>query len=680
MARDPYRYFRIEARELVEQLGAGALELEKGVDPAPAVARLLRVAHTLKGAARVVKLPAVADLAHALEDALEPLRDAVTPVDRERVDALLALVDAIAAALPPSAEPAAPTAADATAPPATAADDPLPALQADRRELDALLVGLAEVHAQVAQAYEAMEPMGRLRAAVRHLGEQVAAERALSPAVGATVDELRGSLAALERDLTARLDRVARELGQSREAAERMRLLPAERLFVSLERTARDAAAAVGRRVTFVGTGGEVGLEGDVLAAVGAALVQAVRNAVAHGIEAPAARVAAGKDPVGRVTVAVSQRGSRVCFACGDDGAGVDVEAVRATAERRGMTAAEARALSTDELLRLLWRGGLTTARSVTALAGRGVGLDLVRAAAERLGGEVALRTAPGRGTTLEMVVPVLASSLEALVVEAAGQAVAVPLAATRGTARVTEAEVRRGPGGASVTVGGASVPLVWLRRLLRPSPGGGGGGRAWPLVAVVVEHGGARLALAVERLVGVDRVVLRPLPALTPAHPAVMGIWVDASGAARVALEPAGLLAVAGGLAGEEVGSPASRPRVLVIDDSLTTRMLEQSILESAGYEVDLAVSGEEGLARARERRYGLFLVDVEMPGMDGFAFVERARADEALRGVPAILVTSRASPEDRARGVAAGAAGHIEKAAFDQTDFIARVRGLIG
>lgn len=680
MARDPYRYFRIEARELVEQLGAGALELEKGVDPAPAVARLLRVAHTLKGAARVVKLPAVADLAHALEDALEPLRDAVTPVDRERVDALLALVDAIAAALPPSAEPAAPTAADATAPPATAADDPLPALQADRRELDALLVGLAEVHAQVAQAYEAMEPMGRLRAAVRHLGEQVAAERALSPAVGATVDELRGSLAALERDLTARLDRVARELGQSREAAERMRLLPAERLFVSLERTARDAAAAVGRRVTFVGTGGEVGLEGDVLAAVGAALVQAVRNAVAHGIEAPAARVAAGKDPVGRVTVAVSQRGSRVCFACGDDGAGVDVEAVRATAERRGMTAAEARALSTDELLRLLWRGGLTTARSVTALAGRGVGLDLVRAAAERLGGEVALRTVPGRGTTLEMVVPVLASSLEALVVEAAGQAVAVPLAATRGTARVTEAEVRRGPGGASVTVGGASVPLVWLRRLLRPSPGGGGGGRAWPLVAVVVEHGGARLALAVERLVGVDRVVLRPLPALTPAHPAVMGIWVDASGAARVALEPAGLLAVAGGLAGEEVGSPASRPRVLVIDDSLTTRMLEQSILESAGYEVDLAVSGEEGLARARERRYGLFLVDVEMPGMDGFAFVERARADEALRGVPAILVTSRASPEDRARGVAAGAAGHIEKAAFDQTDFIARVRGLIG
>ncbi len=678
MARDPYKYFRVEARDLVDQLGAGVLDLEKGVDPTPVVARLLRVAHTLKGASRVVKLPAVADLAHTIEDALEPLRDTTLPVARERVDALLALVDAVTAALPPSAEAPAPSAVEAAPAAVVAADDPLPALQADRGELDALLVGLSEVHAQVAQVYEAMEPIGRLRAAVRHLGEQVAAERSLSPTVGAAVDELRVSLASLERDLTAQVDRVGRELGQSREAAERLRLLPAERMFVSLERTARDAAAGVGRRVTFVGTGGAVGLEGDVLAAVGAALVQAVRNAVAHGIEAPAARVAAGKNPVGRVTVAVSRRGSRVCFACSDDGAGVDVEAVRATAVRRGLTAAEARALSTDDVLRLLWKGGLTTAASVTALAGRGVGLDLVRAAAERLGGEVALRTTAGRGTTVEMVVPVLASSLEALVVEAAGQAVAVPLTATRSTARVTEAEVRVGPDGASVTVGGASLPFVMLRRLLRSSSGGGG--RTWPVVAVVVECGGALLALGVERLVGVDRVVLRPLPALTPAHPAVMGLWVDATGAARVALDPAGLLSAAGGLAAETGGARASRPLVLVIDDSLTTRMLEQSILESAGYEVDLAVSGEEGIVKARERRYGLFLVDVEMPGMDGFAFIERTRADAALRDVPAILVTSRASPEDRARGVAVGAVGHIEKAAFDQSEFIARIRGLIG
>ncbi|MEZ4410589.1 MAG: response regulator [Polyangiales bacterium] len=181
-----------------------------------------------------------------------------------------------------------------------------------------------------------------------------------------------------------------------------------------------------------------------------------------------------------------------------------------------------------------------------------------------------------------------------------------------------------------------------------------------------------------VDGLVGVDTVILRTLPAMTPAHPAVFGVWLDAEGAVRLALDPAGLSSARG--AALEATTPPGRPPVLVIDDSLTTRMLEQSILESAGYEVDVAVSGEEGMAKARERRYGLFLVDVEMPGMDGFTFVERTRADPDLRAVPAILVTSRASPEDRARGAAAGAVGHIEKSAFNQAELIARIRGLIG
>lgn len=692
MSKDPYRYFRVEARELHEQLAAGVLDLEKGRDPAAAVAKLLRVAHTLKGAARVVKHPSIADLAHAIEDALEPLRDGAQPATRAHVDALLTLVDGIAEGLravdAPAAAPAAPSPAAAATPTPAAAPSaaPLaigvdqPSLRADAADLEALLAGLAEAHAEVARVRDALGPFDRLRGAVRMLGEQLASPRGLaSPGapvrLGALAEELRGTIASLERDLGARVDRAERELGESREAAERLRLMPADRLFLSLERTARDAAAAVDKRVTFEGTGGDVRLEGDVLAAAGAALVQAVRNAVAHGVETPSARAAAGKDPTGRVTVTVSRRGSRVSFACVDDGAGVDLEAVRAKAEQRGVPAAEARALTRDGLLALLLRGGLSTAGAVTGLAGRGVGLDLVRATAERLGGEAAVRSEPGRGTTVELTVPVRASSLDALLVDAGGQTVAIPLAATRRTARVTEADLTRGPDGASVVFDGAVVPFAPLERVLWRAAAGPTA-RAWP--AVVVETGAGPVALGVERLVGVEGVILRPLPELAPAHAAVLGVWLDAAGAPRLVLDPAGLSSARG--AAVEVVASAARPTVLVIDDSLTTRMLEQSILEAAGYEVEVAASGEEGLAKAREGRYGLFLVDVEMPGMDGFTFIERTKTDPSLRGVPAILVTSRASPEDRARGVAAGAVGHIEKSEFNQVDLLARIRGLIG
>lgn len=682
MARDPYRYFRVEARELLEQLGAGVLDLEKGAEPAAAVARLLRVAHTLKGAARVVKHREVADLAHAVEDALEPVRDAGAAVDRGRVDALLGLVDGVAACLRALDAPVA-AAAESTpsAAAAAAADDGAPALRADDGALEALLANLTEATAQLALARQALQPFERLRSLAKLLGDQVSSPRGLASQgtaqkLGALVDELRGTVAALERDLGAGVERAEREVRHARESAERLRLLPAALLFHSLERTARDAGVGVGRRVAFEGAGGEVRLEGRVLAAVGAALVQAVRNAVAHGIEPAAARAAAGKAPVGRVAVTVSRRGDRVCFACADDGAGVDLEAVRAAAERRGMSAREAGALGPDELGRLLLGGGISTSAAVTELAGRGVGLDLVRATAEGLGGEVELRTERGRGTTVELVVPVLASSLESLVVEASGQVVAIPLSATRRTLRVLAGELTRGPDGETVAFDGAAIPFLALDRALGRSPGGAA--RAW--AAVVVESGGALLAVGVDRLVGVESVVLRPLPELAPPHPAVIGVWLDAAGRARVVVDPAGLLAAAARRGADPGAASTARPTILVIDDSLTTRMLEQSILESAGYEVDVAVSGEEALAKARERSYGLFLVDVEMPGMDGFTFIERARAEPALRAVPAILVTSRASPEDRARGAAAGAVGHIEKSEFNQAELVARIRGLIG
>jgi two-component system chemotaxis sensor kinase CheA len=187
-------------------------------------------------------------------------------------------------------------------------------------------------------------------------------------------------------------------------------------------------------------------------------------------------------------------------------------------------------------------------------------------------------------------------------------------------------------------------------------------------------------VALGVDRLLGLESIVARGIPELALLSPAVSGASFDAEGNPQLVLSPEGLVQAAHRAAVSPKAASRRRAPILVIDDSLTTRMLEQSILESAGYEVDLAVSGEEGMDKAKLRKYALFLVDVEMPGMDGFTFIERTRSDPELREVPAILVTSRASPEDVQRGRAAGALAHIEKREFNQTDLLERIRKLVG
>ena len=682
MAKDAFRYFRVEARELLEQLGAGVLDLEKQAGPTQAlVPRLLRLAHTLKGAARVVKQPEIANWAHAIEDALVPWRETTEAVTRECIDRVLARLDQIstqvATLVPPvdaaSASPARPVPEEAVR-----------TLRTEVAEVDALLDGIGQTHAQITALRRSGERIAGAGALARRLLDQLVPRRGADNArqgsathqARALAAELQALVGGLEQGLVASIDQVDRELRQLRDAAEQLRLIPAEALFTALERSARDAAQTLDKRVLFEGRGGAVRLDAQVLGAVQGALLQAVRNAVAHGIEAPGARQAAGKPLEGRLTLEVTRRGQHVVFSCRDDGAGIDVDAVRRSAQRKGLPVAATNALGVDALLQLLLRGGLSTAGTVTEVAGRGVGLDVVRATAERLGGEVSMRTAAGQGTTLELRVPLSLAGLDALVVEAAGTAVAIPLDAVRRTLRLAPQDVARSAQGDTIVYEGRVIPCVGLSQLLDgaavASPR-----RHWS--AVIVEGGAALVAIGVDRLLAPAKLVLRPMPELAPASLLVAGASLDVEGNPQLVLDAEALV-----LAVQRAGAPArsaeaARAAVLVVDDSLTTRMLEQSILESAGYTVHAAVSGEEALEQARRQAYALFLVDVEMPGMDGFTFIERTRADPALRDVPAILVTSRSSAQDRQRGRDVGAQAYVVKSEFAQTEFLEQVRQLV-
>ena len=668
MARDPYKYFRIEARELLDQMAQGVLALEKE-GSADQVALLLRLAHTLKGAARVVKEIGIADAVHAVEDVLIPWREQGGPVPRGEIDFVLAELDKAEQGLKSLASPEG--VQDKTgARPAAVAEDAPRMVRAEMAEVDTLLDGVAETHALV----------GGLRAAAismeksRHIADLLLSQ--LAPRPGSVpsgpqkqlftlADELRRSLNSVDSVLGRTLEQMERELGQLRDNAEQLRLVGAASLFTTLERTARDSARALGREVSFAGTGGEIRLDAPMLEALQNALVQIVRNAVAHGIEPPEERLHLGKPEAGRVSLRIERRGGRIKFECGDDGRGLDFDAIR--------RAANAPRASDAEAVRLLLKGGVSTSEQVTEASGRGVGLDVVRDLMQKVGGTIDIRSKPGQGTSFELSVPPSLSAVDALLVEVAGVTIGLPLDAARHCLRLQPEDFVRTGRGLAILRDGEAIPFRPLAELL----GAPYAAQEERWTAVVVAGNDGMAAFGIDRLLGSARLVIHPLPDEAPAAEIVAGASLDAAGTPRLMLDPDRLVAAAqtGGILPEE--AKALRP-VLVIDDSLTTQMLQRSILESAGYPVDLAGSAEIGLEMARSRDYGIFLVDVEMPGMDGFAFVERIRADPALYRTPAILVTSRAAPEDMQRGKDVGAQGYMVKSAFDQGELLSMIKRL--
>ncbi len=680
MERDRYRYFRVEARELLEALSQGVLQLEKAPADRELVARLLRHAHTLKGAARIVQQQPIAALAHELEDALAPHRDPdAPPLPHGGVDALLRALDGISAelaALGAEPQPKAPSAAAAD-------EDLLRSVRLDVGELDALLESALEAGVQVTGLRRQLAELDHAGEIAHAVSDQLAADRGEpAPRAGASrlrplLDELRRSLGGARRGLRARADEIEREILQVRNSADRLRLVPVRALFGSLERAVRDAARSLDRGpVAFEAVGGDVRVDASVLAAMRDALLHVVRNAVAHGIEPAPERRARGKSASGRVRLEVARRGGRVAFVCADDGAGVDVDAIRAAAVRKGrISPAEARALDGPAVASLLLRGGLSTSPAVSDVAGRGVGLDVLRDTAARLNAEVSLRSEPGRGTAVDIAVPVSLTAMKVLHLECNGTAAALPLDAVRRTVFLPAERVTRTGGGAGIAHDGQLIPFLPLGAIL-DVPERERRRRFWAAAIVVV---GARLvAVGADRLAGTSDVIVRPLPAFLDGHPAVAGASLDSEGNPQLILDPSGLEAALPAAAPAEAPSAEPLP-ILVVDDSLTTRMLEQSILESAGYQVEVAVSGEEALQKARARRFGLFVVDIEMPGMDGIEFVRVTRGDPRLSATPAILVTSRGAPEDRRRGLDAGASAYIVKSEFNQGELLATIGGLV-
>ncbi|MDP9315028.1 MAG: hybrid sensor histidine kinase/response regulator [Chloroflexota bacterium] len=458
------------------------------------------------------------------------------------------------------------------------------------------------------------------------------------------------------------------------------RLVPAATIFATLPRAIRELARSLDKQVELELQGEETEADRKVLDALGDPLLHMVRNAVDHGLESAAERVAAGKTPGGRLIIAATADHGQIRIAVTDDGRGMDPHKLRAVAVRKGLIdEATANALTDAEALELIFMPGFSMSPIITDVSGRGVGMDVVRSRMVELGGQVVVDSQVDVGTTITLVLPVSLMTSQVILVEAGKQLWAIPSRNCRGVLRMERESVHRVEGQPLLQYDGKTVPIVALADLLDlPVEPLGNSAQGHALLLAAARP----IAVLVDRLVDEREVVIKPLGPLFGTHPVAAGVAPLPDGSLAVVVSTQGLAnrTRRARLASPERVRTRRLYRLLIADDSFTTRELLRSILQSAGYEVATAVDGQDALDKLRaDGRFDLVVSDVEMPRLDGFGLTAGIRADPRSAHVPVIIVTSLHSDEHKHQGVTAGAQAYIVKSQFDQSNLLAAVRDLL-
>jgi chemosensory pili system protein ChpA (sensor histidine kinase/response regulator) len=537
-----------------------------------------------------------------------------------------------------------------------------------------------------------MDRFTRFQELTRMMAESVndvaTVQRSLQRTIQATEDDLAAQ-ARLTRDLQDDLLRT--------------RMVEFESLSDRLYRVARQAAKELHKQVRLDIVGGSIEVDRGVLERMAGAFEHLLRNSVTHGIESPAEREKAGKEAVGQITVTVHQEGNEVSVDFRDDGAGLNLPRIRERAVAQGLLAADAQA-SDAELANLIFNAGFSTADSVTELAGRGIGMDVVRNDVNALGGRIETASAPGQGTSFRLVLPLTTAVTQVVMLRAGAVTLAVPATLIEIVRRVPAAEVATAYSRGSFEHGDKNLPFFWFGALVQ----GSGKSEEAPgrtLAVVVIKSAQQRIALHVDEVIGNQEVVVKHLGVQLARLPGLTGVTLLASGSPALIYNPVALatlygqaaratmqraLAAAPTVIAERASgtqTPAvtaaperqQAPLVLVVDDSLTVRRVTQRLLTREGYRVTTAKDGLDGLDKLADETPMLVLSDIEMPRMDGFDFARNLRADARWSGLPIIMITSRIAEKHREHAMKLGVNHYLGKP-YSEDDLLVLVARYAG
>ncbi len=497
------------------------------------------------------------------------------------------------------------------------------------------------------------------------------------------LQETQRQLAHLSRELTQYNASLTMLTEQLQDDISGMRLVPFDTLVNSFQRLIRDLARDMAKEVHLVVEGAMVEMDKTALDALKEPIMHLLRNSVDHGVEHPAERERSGKLPIGSVHITVEQRGKEIIIRVSDDGSGLDSTGILRKAEQLGIVSPQVAAdLSPEEVFNLIFHPGLSTAAELTAISGRGMGMDIVRIRVESLRGRVSVQSVAGRGTTFTMRLPVSLTRLSCILLQVGGQDFAVPSVSVWRMLKLRRDQWFTAEGRDMVIIEERPIPVISLAGVL----GNAAAPEAEEIPLMVLSSGEKYIAFQVDDLYSEQELVLKPLgPEITNA-PYISGGALLGTGDVIIVLDPNDLIRGASGQPRiprriEMAADPIEekRLRVLIADDSITTRTLEKHILETAGYEVYVAVDGAEAWERLREIQPDVVISDVEMPRMTGLELAARIKGDEQTRRIPVVLLTSLAKPQQQEAGLKAGADAYLVKSRFEQGELLRVIRSVV-
>jgi two-component system sensor histidine kinase and response regulator WspE len=736
--------FRMEVEAQAQVLTRGLLALERDPKAADQLERCMRAAHSLKGAAQIVGLSAGVSVTHTMEDCFVAAQQGRITLQQGYIDELLRGVDLLKqmartaegdmhqweAQRLGDVETFLGALNRVVAGPAVAGEFSLAQVNTDRyrgqqsegqtllgEETDEgaqgrvlrvtaenlnRLLGLAGESLVESRSFKSFaDSLLRLKHlqngllhALDRLREQLPQQPLSEQAQAALADAQRRALEC-QQFLAQRLveidtfDRRAAYLSHRLyDGALACHMRPFADGVQAFPRMVRDLARTLGKQLRLDMTGQDTQVDRNILERLEAPLGHLLRNALDHGIESPEERLAAGKPAEAVLGIEARHSAGRLQVTVADDGRGIDLERLRATVIERKLSNAETAARLNDaELLEFLFLPGFSMKEAVTDISGRGVGLDVVQNVLKQIRGTVRIVTRRGQGTRFQLELPLTLSVARTLLVEVGTEAYAVPLAYIRHALKLAQGDIKLLEGRAHFHLDGRSVGLVTAHQLLGLAPPQA----AADLLAVIVLGDATHVyGLIVDRFLGERELVVQSLdPRLGKIKDIAAGALMEDGSPALIldvedvirSIEKLASAGTLSGVAREASGAAqAKRKRILVVEDSFTVRELERKLLVNSGFDVEVAVDGMDGWNAARTSHFDLVITDVDMPRMDGIELVTLIKKDPHVKLLPVMIVSYKDRPEDRRRGLDAGADYYLAKGSFHDEALLHAVVDLIG
>lgn len=730
--------FQVELDENTQAITEGLLALEKNnlaeEDRTTIINTIFRAAHNIKGTARGIGsgITAVADIAHGIESLFAAIKSNALQINANLINQCLNAVDKMRlamqafvtdTALPfdlsellaqleqngaiiekpvinkPSAQPV------AHSPPIKEESNIQPldvkTIHVSLNNLDKVSALMEEMQANKIAISSNLYDINKLTDMLKRFSQLwKQTHTSLKGRFGGELGELYTKSYSTSADSLAEMNNIASQLHKDMEIQiyelsnlanslqdeiRTLRLIPANNLLRNFPRYVRDLALDLGKQAAFEMKGDDVKIDKMVLEGLQDSLTHLLRNAIDHGIESADIRAQQGKPEQGHIVLDMKGEGDHITIKISDDGAGIDSKKIAAIAlEKNIITPAELEAMDENSIIDLIFRPGFSTKTQITQISGRGVGLDVVRDNVDSLKGSVHVLTQVGKGTTFELQVPVSLASERGFLISCSGQPFVIPTSAIERVMVISPDDVHNIEASQALLIDGHPVHLLTLADILQLEKHDSLNQQQ--LSIMIIKKGHQKVALVIDEILGEREIVIKLLQPPLHSVPCVAGGTVSGSGQVIIVLDATDIVNAAFHMVQAsrielQSNNKAShvKPHILVVDDSITTRTLEKSVLESNNYQVTTAVDGKEAWDLLQKQSFALIITDAMMPNMDGFTLTANVKNNARLKSLPVILVTSLNSPEEKKRGLDAGADYYIVKSEFESGALLDIVRQLL-